>query len=527
MLVDVNNSRHVTETLKLLVTIIAYDPTLRIAEHFTKLFRLLLPNCTANDVLSSSIDALSPVMRDFAKHSKYLDSKTANNNSNFGSNSNNNNNNNNNIETKSIISHITTEDTEKRTKNDHIIIRQEYIRLLCVYIEHTGQLTWRQAKCACLVIRSTLKDLVAAKIAHPTEWVGRFLDGLAQIPDRSLITRIIEFFLRQLAPIFNKLFVSADYTGLVDGLARLLGEHNYGNIPSIHELVLDRFIQPMLVGIDRHLAMRDLVGMTGRLLASLLLHRDTDVAALLDTASPQLQCQLLPRICTALAQLTLATTETTTATATATTTTTAAATATMTATMSTTTPIPLSMASTATTTIAMDESKSKPVFQRNLSNSRTNPVKATSLVWRYPLQLIEAGYTAVLTIQSSKTTIGINHSLGPGARRASLLAVGGVGAVEDATMYSMISQLALSLRVVLLMLGRHPVIADALPMRHWVSRMIRAFLTFFGNCLTTYAATHIDNTTPGLSPLSHMIEMVNLPRMHLTYSIVVVVVCIL
>ncbi|RKP22995.1 hypothetical protein SYNPS1DRAFT_31314, partial [Syncephalis pseudoplumigaleata] len=69
VLIDVNNSRHVTETLKLLVTIIAYNPTLRIAEQFIKLLRLLLPNCTANDVLSSSIDALSPVMRDFAKHS--------------------------------------------------------------------------------------------------------------------------------------------------------------------------------------------------------------------------------------------------------------------------------------------------------------------------------------------------------------------------------------------------------------------------------------------------------------------------
>ncbi|KAI8055844.1 hypothetical protein BDF22DRAFT_774099 [Syncephalis plumigaleata] len=467
VLIDVNNSRHVTETLKLLVTIIAYNPTLRIAEQFTKLLRLLLPNCTANDVLSSSIDALSPVMRDFAKHSKYLAGTPSSQTtaspvnehpslqSTLASS----------LETRSILSHLPSshhhsnnhgdDNDNKRMENDHIIIRQEFIRLLGIYIDHTGQLSWRQAKCACLVIRSTLKDLVSAKVAHKTEWVGQFLDSLAQISDRSLVLRILEFFLRQLAPIFGKLFVSADYSGLIDGLSRLLGVHNYGNIPLLHELILDRYVQPMLLGLDRHLAVRDLVGITGRLIAALLLHRDADVATVLDGVSPQLQCQLLPRLCTALAQLTL------------------------------------------------DNNNSNNNSNNTgvPSHHRRNSARSTSLIWHYPLQLIETNYMAVLTLQSSKLASDSRH-LGPNAKRASLLAVGGMGAVEDATMYTMVSQLALSLRVILLVLGRHPLLMTP-SMRHWIGRMVRAFLAFFGNCLTTYVATDISSTRrSGMRPPS-------------------------
>ncbi|RKP06815.1 hypothetical protein THASP1DRAFT_31375 [Thamnocephalis sphaerospora] len=411
--------RMVSETLKLLVTIVAYDPGSQGSEHFIRLFRLLLPHCLDNDVLSSCMDALSGVFKEFVKSSKYrLGTTVARGASGDGA------------------------EDMRRTQNDRIAIRREYVALMSAYAAGAGQLTWRQAKSMCVVMRATLKDLAAIKRSHDTDWVGDALQVLARLPDRTLAGRALETLLRHLAPIFAKLAPCARYSGLLDGVARALGEHGYGRQDNIRETVLERYVGPLLERMARRPPTREQLVSTGMLLAALLLHGDADVAPVFESVRPALRCRLLPFISTNLAQLTLAQAQ------------------------STPKHSRLGQAATASGT-------------RTAKHSIPDTTKILSL-WHYPLQWIDASYSALCALQSERN-VRRTVQLGPSAKRVSNLSLGDA-IIDDRSLHAMVAQLALALRAALIVL--RDAIVNARPqIRAWLARLVRGLLAFLGGSL--------------------------------------------
>ncbi|KAH7923448.1 hypothetical protein BV22DRAFT_1015390 [Leucogyrophana mollusca] len=215
--------------VRLLLTVIAHDPTILRAEHFLRFLHLLTPffydaSKTARAVLRDGIDALGVIIMRAVAKSKHSDTSSASPvDANLGSSS----------EESYVVNQL---HNKSKTPSDVMAMRLEYLWLVCAFLRTGGQLNTSTPQKIFDVVKLLLREA-----AHSSGQVANFL---AEYTELSLVKsnhpNIKEALalLGNLAPIMSAYASAVNFAGVYKAISHLCEDPAYVNDLSFTSLIV-------------------------------------------------------------------------------------------------------------------------------------------------------------------------------------------------------------------------------------------------------------------------------------------------
>ncbi|KAI8335314.1 hypothetical protein BC941DRAFT_471963 [Chlamydoabsidia padenii] len=265
----INRPFHLSDFIKLFLTIIAYDPGSLRAEQFVKIYRHLLPLFLKIDNLSSLIgEGMAALVDVFAKFSKtatplFGSSTTATETgpsfSGDGGNMS--------AQYQHLLSDSNTDNgigsTSSRQQqqqqqqqqqhsygkywqqNDRVVIKMEFVKLMRQYFELRGTLSEGDQEKMGQVVRSLLRDYGVRGKACDTFWVKDYLvDTVQSMVGMRNYTKAFKKILQHILSQWKSYHKTMDASGIYEGLKLVLqkGQGKSFQMNDIASLIKDRFV---------------------------------------------------------------------------------------------------------------------------------------------------------------------------------------------------------------------------------------------------------------------------------------------
>ncbi|KAG6812875.1 hypothetical protein H0H92_015803 [Tricholoma furcatifolium] len=265
--------------VRLLLTVIAHDPSIIRAEHFLRLLRILAPHLynassSARAVLHGGIDAL---MTHLIKSSVKLKASEPTLNERGHSSS-----------TEKLLE---TQLLEKsRSASNLMTMRLDYLALIISFVRTGGQLSIASMLRVTELIRTMLKE-IPMDINHGiSNFMANFIRA-AFLRDSPPPLKVVLAFLQELAPLINNYSPVVDFSGAFEAISELVDIPTYSTDPAFSRAMISSVCIPALTSCETAATTDILLSLPSRsnivaLLTQCVLLRSADVIAEVTKRTP-------------------------------------------------------------------------------------------------------------------------------------------------------------------------------------------------------------------------------------------------
>ncbi|KAF9955542.1 hypothetical protein BGZ72_003631 [Mortierella alpina] len=293
----------IADSIKLFLSVIAYDPGSLRSEQFVRVLQQLLPFFLEKEptLVTSGLDSLIEIFARFARSSKPLVPPSF---------------------VPPAVAPREKQDTEDsmcdisrfalfpspRSKiqaikgktwaqNDRVAVKHEFICLVQLFCDHGGQLADVQHQQMATLVRSIVKDYTLLKIPCTTEWIKDYLRSVVlPIRNPQHCSRAAIYVIAQFAHALRSQYKVVDFSGFLNGLA-LIVEDDRQLLRSSTELPIafrERVANPALMAAVKgdwavessHISQARFCSSVVDLVLAMINNADTDILAELEQTTP-------------------------------------------------------------------------------------------------------------------------------------------------------------------------------------------------------------------------------------------------
>ncbi|KAG0004625.1 hypothetical protein BGZ79_008697 [Entomortierella chlamydospora] len=245
----------VSDSIKLFLAVIAFDPGSVRSEQFVRVLRHILPYFLDREpqLMTSGLDSLVDVFAKFSRSSKPLVPPSF---------------------VPPEVAPRQSQDTDDSTcdlsrfalcldpisksqaikgktwaQNDRVAIKHEFVCLIETFCDRGGQLADNQHQQMVALIRSIVKDYTSLKIPCTTEWIKDYIKNVI-LPVQSLqqSCSAVLYLVFQFSNTLRAHYKSIDFSGFLEGLLLIVEDdrHYLRNSPELSIMIREKIINPAL-----------------------------------------------------------------------------------------------------------------------------------------------------------------------------------------------------------------------------------------------------------------------------------------
>ncbi|KAF9208081.1 hypothetical protein BGZ49_009870 [Haplosporangium sp. Z 27] len=293
----------ISDSIKLFLAVIAFDPGSIRSEQFVRVLRQLLPYFLDSEpeLMSRGLDSLIEIFSKFSKSSRplvlpsFIPPEVAPR-LNQGTDDN--------------VCHLSrfalcldplskSQAVKGKTwaQNDRVAIKHEFVCLIETFCDRGGQLADSQHQQMAVLIRSIVKDYTSLKIPCTTEWIKDYIKNVA-LPVQSLqqSCRAVLYLVFQFSHALRTHYKSIDFSGFLEGLVLIANDDRryLRSSPELANMIRDKIINPALglsvksgwITDSVHISQTRFCNILVELILSMIKNANTDTISELEQATP-------------------------------------------------------------------------------------------------------------------------------------------------------------------------------------------------------------------------------------------------
>ncbi|KAF9358562.1 hypothetical protein BGX26_001451 [Mortierella sp. AD094] len=293
----------ISDSIKLFLAVIAFDPGSVRSEQFVRVLRHILPYFLDREpqLMTSGLDSLVDVFAKFSRSSKplvlpsFVPPEVAPRQSQETDDS-----------TCDLSRFALCFDPISKSQaikgktwaqNDRVAIKHEFVCLIETFCDRGGQLADNQHQQMATMIRSIVKDYTSLKIPCTTEWIKDYIKNVI-MPVQSLrqSCSAVLYLVFQFSNALRAHYKSIDFSGFLEGLLLIVEDDRryLRNSPELTNMIRDKIINPALslsvkgrwATDSVHISQAKFCSSLVDLMLSMINNADTDTIAELEHAAP-------------------------------------------------------------------------------------------------------------------------------------------------------------------------------------------------------------------------------------------------
>ncbi|KAF9984063.1 hypothetical protein BGZ75_004373 [Mortierella antarctica] len=293
----------IADSIKLFLSVIAYDPGSLRSEQFVRVLRQLLPFFLEREaiLITSGLDSLIEIFARFARSSKPLVPPSF---------------------VPPLVAPRETQDIEDGmcdisrfalfpsplskiqaikgktwAQNDRVAVKHEFLCLVQLFCDHGGQLAEMQHQRMATLVRSIVKDYTLLKIPCTTEWIKDYIKSVVlPIRNPQQCSRAAIYVIFQFAHALRSQYKVIDFSGFLNGLTQIVEDdrqllRNSTELPIVFR---EKVANPSLIGAVKsdwavessHISQAKFCSSVVDLVLAMINNADTDILAELEQTTP-------------------------------------------------------------------------------------------------------------------------------------------------------------------------------------------------------------------------------------------------